>query len=68
MFKFSLHPGKTNIDFLRYRIAALVFTALLTVATIGLVVGKGLNFGIDFTGKCDVTPNMQCQNVPKQVL
>ncbi|AFK53387.1 protein translocase subunit SecF [Tistrella mobilis] len=50
MFKFSLHPGKTNIDFLRYRIAALVFTALLTVATIGLVVGKGLNFGIDFTG------------------
>lgn len=50
MFKFSLHPGKTNIDFLRYRIAALVFTALLTVATIGLVVDKGLNFGIDFTG------------------
>ncbi|MEN3164801.1 protein translocase subunit SecF [Tistrella mobilis] len=50
MFKFSLHPGKTNIDFLRYRIAALVFTALLTIATIGLVVGKGLNFGIDFTG------------------
>ncbi|MAM74017.1 protein translocase subunit SecF [uncultured Tistrella sp.] len=50
MFKFSLNPGKTNIDFLRYRIAALVFTALLTIATIGLVVGKGLNFGIDFTG------------------
>ena len=43
MFKFSLHPGKTNIDFLRYRIAALVFAALLTVATIGLVVGKGLS-------------------------
>lgn len=50
MFKFSLNPGKTNIDFLRHRIAALVFTALLTIATIGLVVGKGLNFGIDFTG------------------
>ncbi|GGB53338.1 hypothetical protein GCM10011505_37980 [Tistrella bauzanensis] len=48
--KFSLNPGRTNIDFLRYRVVALVFTAVLTIGIIALVVFRGLNFGIDFTG------------------
>ncbi len=39
-----------KIDFLGKRKIALMFSALLIVLSLGLVVGKGLNFGIDFTG------------------
>src|SRR5258708_39315622 len=39
-----------KIDFMRWHVAGLVFSAALTVLTIGLFVTKGLNYGIDFIG------------------
>ncbi len=39
-----------NIDFLKYKKLATVFSLLLIIASIGLVTTKGLNFGLDFTG------------------
>lgn len=39
-----------NFDFMRQRKVGLVLSALLTTASILLVIFKGLNFGIDFTG------------------
>jgi len=39
-----------KIDFLGKRKIALIFSGILLLLSLGLVVGKGLNFGIDFTG------------------
>lgn len=39
-----------NINFMAQRRVGLILSALLTVAAIGLLVFRGLNFGIDFTG------------------
>lgn len=38
------------INFLGLRVHALVLSALLSLAAIGVIVVKGLNFGLDFTG------------------
>ncbi|WP_251359982.1 protein translocase subunit SecF [Kangiella sp. TOML190] len=46
--------SKTNIDFLKYRKIAVIFSALLILASIGSLVTKGLNFGLDFTGGTSV--------------
>lgn len=46
----KLVPDNTNIDFLRVRGIALVISALLIAASIGLLATKGLNFGVDFAG------------------
>jgi len=43
-------PNTMNIDFLRHRFIGLVISAIIILGTIGLLVTKGLNFGIDFTG------------------
>jgi len=43
-------PEETKINFIGFRHVALVFSAILVIASIGLVATKGLNFGIDFTG------------------
>lgn len=40
----------THIDFMGKRKLALVFSALLIVVSIGALVTRGLNFGLDFTG------------------
>ena len=45
-----LFPNEMSIDFLRHRMIALVISIVLIVGSIGLLVTKGLNFGIDFTG------------------
>jgi preprotein translocase subunit SecF len=42
--------GKSNIDFMGKRFAALIFTAVLTIASLVSIMVDGLNFGIDFTG------------------
>jgi preprotein translocase subunit SecF len=44
--------SRTNIDFLgpSRRRLALTLSGLLTVISIALIVGRGLDFGIDFTG------------------
>jgi len=39
-----------KIDFMRWHVAGLVFSVVLTVLTIGIFVTKGLNYGIDFIG------------------
>jgi preprotein translocase subunit SecF len=45
-----LVPDNTRIDFLRYRIPAFIFSALLILASFATVAVNGLNFGIDFRG------------------
>ncbi|MDQ6965832.1 MAG: protein translocase subunit SecF, partial [Mariprofundaceae bacterium] len=40
----------THIDFIGRRKMAMAASALLIVLSIGLLIFKGLNFGIDFTG------------------
>lgn len=42
--------SNTNINFMGQRKIALIFSVLLIVASIGSLVFKGLNFGLDFTG------------------
>jgi len=39
-----------KIDFLGKRKLAMIFSGVLLLLSLGLVAGKGLNFGIDFTG------------------
>ncbi len=46
----KLVPDNTNIDFLRWRNIAIVFSALMIIASWALVATKGLNFGVDFAG------------------
>ncbi len=41
---------KTSIDFMRLGNAAVVFSALLILASIASLAFRGLNFGLDFTG------------------
>jgi len=43
-------PHGTNFDFIRYRLVAFGITAVLILGSIGLIVVKGFNFGIDFAG------------------
>ncbi len=43
-------PTGKMIDFVGVRNIAVIFSALLIIASIGAIIFKGLNFGIDFTG------------------
>lgn len=49
-FPLHLIPHGTKFRFLRYRTAAFVLSAVLILASFGLLLSKGLNVGIDFTG------------------
>ncbi len=44
----------TKINFLKLRKIAMVFSALLIIASISSLVMRGLNFGLDFTGGTSV--------------
>jgi preprotein translocase subunit SecF len=46
----KLVPDNTNVDFMRWRNVALTLSILVTIASIVLVVVRGLNFGVDFVG------------------
>ena len=46
----KLVPENTNLDFMRWRNVALIISLLLTVASIGYTVYRGLNLGVDFVG------------------
>lgn len=46
----KLVPDDTNIDFLKWRNLAMIFSTVMIIASIGLVAVRGLNFGIDFLG------------------
>jgi len=42
--------GETRIAFFRWRMVAYVLSGLLMLASVGGLIFKGLNFGLDFTG------------------
>lgn len=46
----KLLDGNTNINFMSRRKVAMVFSALMIVASIVSLSTRGLNFGLDFTG------------------
>jgi preprotein translocase subunit SecF len=46
----KLIPDNTNIKFLRWRVPFYAISILLMVASIALVMTKGLNLGVDFVG------------------
>ena len=46
--------GKTKFDFMGRRKLALIFSLSLIVISIGSIVVRGLNFGLDFTGGTSV--------------
>ena len=46
----KLVPDNTNIRFLRWRVPFYDVSLLLMAASVGLVVTKGLNLGVDFIG------------------
>ncbi len=46
----ELISKELRIDFMSHRKVAMIFSAILIVASIGSLVTRGLNFGLDFTG------------------
>jgi preprotein translocase SecF subunit len=48
--RLKLVPSDTSINFLKHRRIALIFSLFLVASSIGLLVVKGLNLGIDFKG------------------
>jgi len=46
----KLVPDQTNIPFMRWRMPAIVFAVVLTIASFALVATRGMNFGVDFAG------------------
>jgi preprotein translocase subunit SecF len=55
IFPLSLIPYGTRIDFMRYRLVALVVGALLFAGSVGVVLLNGFNFALDFTGGTAIT-------------
>ena len=49
---FGLHliPDGTRIQFMRARFAGIAFSIVLSLASVGLFIWPGLNYGIDFVG------------------
>ncbi len=50
----KLVPDDTNIKFLKWRIPFFVVSIVLIAASWGLVMTKGLNYGVDFAGGLEV--------------
>ncbi|MCJ2185962.1 protein translocase subunit SecF [Novosphingobium beihaiensis] len=46
----KLVPDNTNIKFLRWRVPFYVVSMILIAASWGLIMNKGLNYGVDFAG------------------
>jgi len=47
---FQIFKGEKTINFMAWRKIAMVFSAIMMLASVGLVATKGLNLGLDFTG------------------
>ncbi len=61
----KLVPDDTNIKFLKWRVPFYVISILLIVGSWGLVVTKGLNYGVDFAGGQEITGTFeQTQDAP----
>ena len=50
MFKFNIISQNLNIDFLKFKFFALLFSLILIVITFSSLFSNGLNLGIDFKG------------------
>jgi len=50
LFPLHLIPNDTKFDFMRTRWVAVIIAAIMFVASIGLIFGKGFNYALDFTG------------------
>ena len=50
MFKFNLISQNLNVDFLKFKLIALIFSLTLLVITFVSLFLNGLNLGIDFKG------------------
>lgn len=48
--RLKLVPDSTNIGFLKWRKPSIFLSALLIVASFGVLATKGLNYGVDFAG------------------
>ena len=48
--RIKLLPEHPNFGFLKRRMIFFAFSAILTAASVGLFLSKGLSYGIDFTG------------------
>ncbi len=46
----NIFPYDSKIDFLRLRTLALLVSAVLLVAAVAMLAGRGLNYALDFTG------------------
>ena len=46
----QLFSGTPNLPFMKYRRVAMIASILVTVVSLGSLLTRGLNFGIDFTG------------------
>ncbi|MGI6851649.1 protein translocase subunit SecD [Mesorhizobium sp. 1B3] len=51
---FKIAPEKTSISFMRARFLGIGVSILLSIASIGLFIKPGLNYGIDFMGGIQV--------------
>ncbi len=47
---FEILKTKSTINFMAWRKVAIVFSAVIMLASVGIVTTKGLNLGLDFTG------------------
>jgi preprotein translocase subunit SecF len=47
---FQIFKSENTISFMSWRKVAMVFSALMMLASVSLVTTKGLNLGLDFTG------------------
>ena len=50
MWRFRLIPDNTKIPFLRLRRTFFIVSIVLAVLSVAVLLGRGLNFGIDFAG------------------
>ncbi|MDR6094856.1 protein translocase subunit SecF [Stenotrophomonas sp. SORGH_AS_0321] len=50
LFPLHLIPNDTKFDFMRTRWIAIGIAALVFIAALGSIIGKGFNYALDFTG------------------
>ncbi|WP_323794386.1 protein translocase subunit SecF, partial [Nocardioides sp.] len=71
MGKFSrlgndLYSGRRSYDFIGRRMLFYVISAILVLGAGGLLVGKGLNYGIEFTGGTQFAVNLPADEVTQE--
>lgn len=59
LFPLHLIPNDTKIDFMRLRKPVLILMLVLAVASVGIIVGKGFNYALEFTGGTLVQTSFQ---------